>query len=170
MTPSHGVCHDREKGSRRLGYLPLASAIRVKQRELSLKRLGPCWDAPRSQEPCQRATTTANQAGAAARSVAQGVPHQRRRGLCHWHSMLPTAGVQLQFGMECRCGCLWSLDVLGRCKVRTCSIWHPRLWIGHGHLSSSANELGGCVPSIPQCSKEHARRLPLGQFLYFFVG
>lgn len=49
MTPSHGVRHDREKGSGRLGYLPLASAIRVKQRELSLKRLGPCWDAPRSQ-------------------------------------------------------------------------------------------------------------------------
>lgn len=43
------------------------------------------------------------------------------QGLCHWHSMLPTAGVQLQFGMECRCGCPWSLNVLGRCKVRSCS-------------------------------------------------
>lgn len=65
--------------------------------------------------------------------------------------------------LECRCGCPWrSLDVLGRCKVRTSSNMASSIWIGRGHLSSSANELGGCVLSIPQCSKEHARWLPLG--------
>lgn len=99
MTPSHGVRHrhDREKGSGRLGYLPLASTIRVKQRELSLKRLGPCWDAPRSQRTLPACDDDSQSSRRRCPFRGSGVPHQWCRGLFHWHSMLPTAGVQLQF-------------------------------------------------------------------------
>lgn len=172
MTPSHGVRHrhDREKGSGRLGYLPLASTIRVKQRELSLKRLGSCWDAPRSQRTLPACDDDSQSSRRRCPFRGSGVPHQWCRGLFHWHSMLPTAGVQLQFwnAVVVVPEGVWTSLVDARYEPRP--TWHPRLWIGRGHLSSSANELGGCVLSIPQCSKEDARWLPLGQFLHFFVG
>ncbi|KAK1831994.1 hypothetical protein QBC39DRAFT_77797 [Podospora conica] len=86
-----------------------------------------------------------------------GVPHQRCRGLYHWHSTLPTTGVQLQFRNAV------GLSRLERRWMQGTPFptWHARLWIGHGHLSSSANE----PFTITRCSGEHARWLPLGRFV-----
>lgn len=171
MTPSHGVRHDREKGSGRLGYLPLASAIRVKQRELSLKRLGPCWDAPRSQgtlpacdddsQSSRRRCPFRGSGGSA--PAAQGALSLALDAPDGWRAAAVWDGMPVVVVPG-----VWTPLVDAR--YEPVPTWHPRLWIGHDHLSSSANGLGGCVPSIPQCSKEHARWLPLGQFLYFFVG
>lgn len=125
MTPSHGVRHDRKKGSGRLGYLPLASTIRVKQRELSLKRLGPCWDAPRSQRTLPACDDDSQSSRRRCPFRGSGVPHQRCRGRCHWHSMLPTAGVQLQFwnAVVVVPGGVWTSLVDARYEPRPA--WHP---------------------------------------------
>jgi hypothetical protein len=64
-------------------------------------------------EPCQHATTTANQAAAAARSVGSGVPHQ-------W-SVTGTRCTRPGLARSCSFGMPFVVvpGVLGRCKVQT---------------------------------------------------
>lgn len=171
MTPSHGVRHDREKGSGRLGYLPLASAIRVKQRELSLKRLGPCWDAPRSQgtlpacddnsQSSRRRCPFRGSGGSA--PAAQGALSLALDAPDGWRAAAVWDGMPLWLSLES--GRPWSMQGTNLFQ--------------HGiHASGLAMAICRCQPTnlVVVCpvshsaSKEHARWLPLGQFLYFFVG